>query len=76
MVGKVISREGRLFVEYLSIGGKAMTLPVISESNEIREGQLVRFDEVDEFSHPRLFEKVGLFEGERSALILNVVKND
>lgn len=77
MVGQIINREDKLFVEYLSIGGRELVIPVIeSKVTNLKEGQWVVFDEADEFSHPRLFEKVGLFEGERSALILNLLKND
>ena len=51
-------------------------IPIIQAPSSIKEGQKVEFQSVDEFSHPRLFANVGLFEGLESALIQDHGDND
>lgn len=70
MTGKIVIQNNELMVEYLTRYGRVKVIPIIKAPKSIKEGQTVEFQPVDEFSHPRLFENVGLFEGIESALIL------
>jgi hypothetical protein len=70
MTGKIVIQNNELMVEYLTRYGRVKVIPIIKAPESIKEGQEVEFQSVDEFSHPRLFENVGLFEGTESALIL------
>jgi hypothetical protein len=76
MTGKIVTKDNELMVEYLTSYGRVKVIPIIQVPDSIKEGQVVEFQPVDEFSHPRLFANVGLFEGLESALISNYGDDD
>ena len=76
MIGRIVNRDNELMVEYLTSYGKFKAIPIINAPESIKEGQTVEFQSVDEFSHPRLFANVGLFEGPESALIIENDNNN
>lgn len=76
MTGKIINKDNELMVEYLTRYGRVKAIPIIKSPDSIKEGQTVDFQQVDEFSHPRLFANAGLFEGTESALILEYDDNN
>lgn len=76
MTGKIVNKDNELMVEYLTQYGRTKTIPIIKAPESIKEGHVVDFQPVDEFSHPMLFVNVGLFEGLESALILVDYGND
>ena len=76
MTGKIVLKDNELMVEYLNSYGRVKVIPIIQSPSSIKEGQKVEFQSVDEFSHPRLFANVGLFEGLESALIQDHGDND
>lgn len=76
MIGKIVNKDNELMVEYLTSYGRFKVIPIIKAPESIKEGQTVEFQSVDEFSHPRLFVNVGLFEGLESALIQDYDDNN
>lgn len=71
MKGKIIKNGEEFLVEYLNTYGIVRTVPVYKPNANLVEGLQVDFEIVDEFSHPKLFADVGLFEGMPSARIIN-----
>jgi hypothetical protein len=76
MIGWIVNKDNELMVEYLTSYGRFKAIPIIKAPKSIKEGQTVEFQSVDEFSHPRLFANVGLFEGLESALIIEYDDNN
>jgi hypothetical protein len=76
MIGRIVNKDNELMVEYLTSYGRFKVIPIIKVTDSIKEGQTVEFQSVDEFSHPRLFVNVGLFEGLESALIIEYDNNN
>jgi hypothetical protein len=76
MKGKIIKKDKEFLVEYLNTYGIMRTVPVYKPKADLVEDTQVEFEIVDEFSHPKLFADVALFEGMPSARIINCLLTD
>lgn len=63
MKGTIVKNGEEFLVEYLNTYGIVRTVPVYKPKADLIEGTQVDFEIVDEFSHPKLFADVALFEG-------------
>jgi hypothetical protein len=68
--GKIVLKDEEYFVEYSTNYGRDRQIPVFKPDSEFVDGETVDFEIVDEFTHPRLFIDVPLFEGTDSARII------
>ena len=76
MKGQIKIKDSELLVEYLNSFGITRTIPVFKPDREFTEGEQVDFEIVDEFTHPKLFRDVSLFNGTPSAQIIKCSSND
>lgn len=68
--GKIVIKSGEYFVEYSTNYGRDREIPVFKPESEFVDGEMVDFEIVDEFTHPKLFRDVPLFDGTPSAMII------
>lgn len=76
MKGKIIKNGEEFLVEYLNNFGIVRTIPVYKPTSDLVEDESVEFEIVDEYSHPKLFYDVALFNGPPSARLINRPSND
>jgi hypothetical protein len=69
--GKIVLKDGEYFVEYSTNYSRDRKMPVFKPEFELVDGEIVDFEIVDEFTHPRLFREVPIFDGIESARIIN-----